>query len=300
MKCSKCGKEGQLKHGLCSECYREVVQNKYRKRKKHNNLSYILNNLDSNEKILNKAELSPIVYFYILFLFSISVILFPKTILEFFINKEKIYFLVLIFNILLFFFGIYLSFYFLSRDIYLTNKKIIGKWGLFRIKKLNIPLNNLTSVDTRLYFGLEISTKSKNYFFDFVKNSHNFKMTTIMQIQKLIDSADNEKDLLSFSHSLQDPEFDSNDPNMIICKCCKKRISKDSITCVHCGQPIPENERSADIFMKILCFILPPIGIIEFLLNIGPFPKFAKQCLIFALLLPFVLLVIYLSLLSIF
>ena len=113
-------------------------------------------------------------------------------------------------------------------------------------------------------------------FFDFVGNANSFKMTTIMQIKKLISSTNNEKDLMSFAHSIQAYNFESSNPNMIICKCCKEQISKDSITCVHCGQPVPENERKADIFMKILCFVLPPVGIIIFLLNIGPFPKFSK------------------------
>ena len=300
MKCSKCGKEAPLKRGLCSDCYKEVLQNKYRKRKKNfPKINYILKNLEKNEKILNKIDTSTIIYLYIVSLLAVSVILFPKTILEFFVNQQKIYFLVLMFNILLFFFAIYLSLYFMSRDIYLTDKRIIGKWGLFKIKKINIPLSSLTSIDSNPYSGLEIETRDKNYFFDFVGNDENFKITTIMQIKNLINSTDNEAELMSFSHSIQDDEFDNLSSNMITCKCCKKQISKDSITCVYCGQPIPENERTADIFIKILCLLLPPIGIILFLLNIGPFPKFAKQCLGFSLILPFILIIVYLSLLSI-
>ena len=239
--------------------------------------------------------------FYIISLFGISTILFPKTLVEFFINNNKIYFLVLIFNIILFFLAIYLTLYFTSRDIYLTDKKIIGKWGLFKIKKINIPLNDVISIDT--YTGLEIDSKDKSYFFDFIGNSEKFKFSTIEQIQKLINSATNEKVLMTFSHSLKEKlnnyKLEEQNPNMILCKCCKKAISKDSISCVHCGQPVLENERNADIFIKILCFILPPIGIILFLLNIGPFPKFAKQCLLSSSLMLFIILIIYLSLLSI-
>lgn len=304
MRCYKCGREGSLKRGLCANCYKEILHNKYRKRKnKSPKISYILNNMERNEKILNKAELSTLMYTYIVILFAISVILFPKTILEFFINKEKIYFLVLTFNILLFFFAIYLTLYFSSRDIYLTDKKIIGKWGIFKIKKINIPLSNLISIDTFQYTGLEIDTKAKTYYFDFIGNSESFKFTTIMQIKNLIDSADNEKVLMSFSHSLQEKldnyNFEEENPNMMHCKCCKKPISKDSITCVYCGQPVLENQRTADFFLKALCFVFPPVGIILFLLNIGPFPKFAKQCLLSSVSMLFVILVIYLSLLSI-
>lgn len=305
MKCYKCGKEGQLKRGLCADCYKEILRSKYKKRKKQPNakMSYILNNIERNEKILNKAEVSTLMYLYIVSLFAISVILFPKTIIEFFINKQKIYFLIFSFNVILFFFAVYLTFYFLSRDIYLTDRKIIGKWGLFKVKKINIPLNNLLSIDTFQYTGLEIDTKSKTYFFDFVGNSEKFKLSTIIQIKNIINSTESETVLKSFSHSLKEKidnyKFEITNPNMTYCKCCKKPISKDSITCVHCGHPIAENERTADLFIKALCFFVPPIGIILFLLNIGPYPKFAKQCFLSSISLLFIILIGYLSLLSI-
>ena len=242
-------------------------------------------------------------YLYIVALFAISVILFPKTIVEFFINNHKIYFSLLVLNIFLFFFAVYLSFYFLSRDIYLTDRKIIAKWGLFKVKKILIPLNNLLSIDTYQYTGLEIDTKGKNYFFDFVGNSEKFKLSTILQIKNIINSTDSETVLKSFSHSLTETienyKFEINNPNMTYCKCCKEAISKDSITCVHCGHPVAENERSADLFMKALCFFLPPVGLVLFLLNIGPYQKFAKQCLLSSVASLFILLVGYLSLLSI-
>lgn len=304
MKCYKCGKEASLKRGLCVDCYKEILYNKYKKRKKTRpKVSYILSNLERNEKILNKVESSKLIYIFIIALIAIAVILFPKTTIEFFINNNRTYFLVLILNILIFFLGIYLTLYFTSRDIYLTNKKIIGKMGIFKTKKMNIPLNQLQSIDTYPYKGLEIDTKSKSYFLDFVGNSEKFKFSTIEQIKRLIDSADSEKVLMSFSHSLQEKldsyKLEEANPNMIRCRYCKELISKDSLYCVHCGGPIPENERSADIFLKILCFLLPPIGLIIFLLNIGPFPKLAKQCLLSSVFALFIVLVIYLSLLSI-
>lgn len=301
MKCYKCGKEGTLRYGLCNNCYKEILHNKYRKRKRNSpRISYIIKHLDKNEKILTKAEPSRLIYFFIICLFGISFILFPKTILEFFINNNKIYFLLLVFNILLFFFAVYLTFYFSSRDIYLTDKKIIGKWGLFKIKKINLPLNNLISIDACPYTGLEIDNKDNGYFFDFVGNSENFKLATILQIKKLIDSTNDENVLMSFSHSIKDDtENKKINQNMIICECCKEPISKDSITCIHCGQPVLQNERSTDLFIKTLCFLLPPVGILLFLLNIGPFPKFAKECLLSSVFALFIVLVIYLSLLSI-
>lgn len=304
MRCYKCGKESSLKRGLCINCYKEILHNKYKKRKNNpSKINYILNNLDRKEKILEKAESSSLMYLYITILFGISLILFPRTIFEFFINNNKTYFLILIFNILLFFFAIYLAFYFTSRDIFLTDKKIIGKWGLFKIKTINIPLNNLISIDTYQFKGLEIDNKEKNYFFDFVGNNETFKLATIFQIKKLINSTNSENVLMSFSHSLNEQINNYNlnelNPNMIYCKCCNKLISKKSINCIHCGQPVIENQRTADLFTKILCLICPPIGIILFLLNIAPYPKFAKQCFICSIFSLFIILFVYLSIYSI-
>lgn len=303
MKCYKCGKEAPLKNGLCNDCYREILQNKYRKRKNRPKDNFVLNNIDRNEKILNKIDASKLSYFLIFAVFAISFILFPKTIYEFFVNGQKTYFLVLIFNILLFFIGIYFTIYLTARDLYLTNKRIIGKWGLFKIRKINVPLSSIQLIDTYSLGGLEIDTATKSYFFDFVGNGRKFKFSTIEQIKRLIDSADNEKALMKFSHSLQEKlanyQLEESNPNMMHCSCCKELISRDSIYCVHCGKPVPENERTADIFMTVLCFFLPPVGLILFLLNIGPFPKFAKQCLLSSVSSTFFVLVILLSLLSV-
>lgn len=303
MKCYKCGKEAPLKNGLCNECYRNIIQNKYRKRKERPKDNFILNNIEKNEKIIEKIETGKIANTFLLLIFATSVILFPRTIVEFFIHRKNAYFLLLLFNIILFFIGIYFVIYLESRDILLTNKRIIGKWGLFKIKKINIPLNKIQFIDTSSFDGLELDTDNKNYFFDFVGNGKSFKISTIEQIKKLIDSTDNEIDLNAFSHSIQqtlkDYQKEKKFSTLIVCDCCKKSISKDSAFCVHCGHPILENERSADLFITVLCFCLPPIGLILFLLNIGPFPKFAKQCLLSSVLSVSLLIITILSLISV-
>lgn len=304
MKCYKCGKEGPLKRGICVDCYKEILRNRYKKKKKSSSKSnFILNNIERNERIISKIDTSGIIYFIILALFSISIILFPKTIMEFTIFNKKFYFLLLLSNIFLFSLGIYLTLYYASRDIYLTNKKIIGKWGLFKIKTLIVPLNDIVSIETYDYTGLELDTKNKLLFFDFVKNNNSFKQLTIIQIQKIINSTDNEKILMSFSHSILEKidnyNTEQKNSKMLNCPCCNQLISKNSITCLKCGEPIIKNTRSADFFVKALCFSFPPIGIILFLLNIGPYPKFAKECLLSTVFSLFLLLLIYLSLLSI-
>ncbi|MBR2289149.1 MAG: zinc ribbon domain-containing protein [Clostridia bacterium] len=185
----------------------------------------------------------------------------------------------------------------------MTNKRIIGKWGLFKIKKINLPLSSIQLIDTYALGGLEIDSQAKSYFFDFVGNGRKFKFSTIEQIKRLIDSADDEKALMKFSHSLQekleDYKLEESNPNMMHCSCCKELISRDSIYCVHCGKPVPENERTTDLFMNVLCFLLPPVGLILFLLNIGPYPKFAKQCLLASVFSIFLILAGALSLLSV-
>jgi hypothetical protein len=305
MKCYKCGKEAELKRGICIECYKEQLNKKSKNKKKHskNSTNFIISNLTSSEKILDRLQTSKMVYAFVIALLAISTIFFPRTIMEFFFKGNTFYFLALILNILLFFLAIYSTIYFMSREIYLTNKRILGQWGLFKLKTINLPLNNMQSIDELDYKGLEIVTSKKTYKFDLVANNKNFKLATIEQIKKIIDSTDDEKVLISFSHSLNEKleayKLKEKNPNMTLCKCCKKMISKDSISCIHCGQPVLENERSADLLVKAICFILPPVGFILFLLNIGPYQKFAKQCLLSSIFSLFFALVIYLSLISI-
>jgi hypothetical protein len=200
------------------------------------------------------------------------------------------------FNILLFFYALYLLLYFNSREIYLTNKRILAKWGIFKVKTIKLPLNAINSIEAPNYISIEISTKKDTYFFDLVSNSEDYRLKTIEQIQNIITSATDEKTLEQFSHS---GIYDSLNSKFILCSCCGKTISKESLYCVYCGQPVPENERKADLFVKILSLICPPIGLFLFLINIAAYPKFAKQCLTSALITVILALAIYLSILSI-
>ena len=175
MKCYKCGKETELKRGLCIDCYKEVLNKKYskRKRKNKNDPNYVMNHLEKDEKLIAKMQTSNIIYICITILFAISVILFPKTLLEFFWKDNNFYFPILIANITICFIGVYSIIYFLSRDVYLTNKRIIGKWGLFNVKFLDAPLNKIESIDVFQIKALEIDVNGKFYIFDFVSNPEN-------------------------------------------------------------------------------------------------------------------------------
>ena len=181
MKCFKCGKEIPSKNGICQECYQEIIENKYRKRKVIPKNNFILNHLDKDEKIINRVKTNKASYYISFFIIMIAILLFRKTIFEFGIQHQKSYFLMLIFNVLLLFFGIYLIMDFMARDIYLTNKRIIGKWGLFHVQKINIPLESLQLIDTPFSSRLELNDSKRSYLFDFVGNAQKIKHLTIEQ-----------------------------------------------------------------------------------------------------------------------
>ena len=298
MKCNKCGKKEIYKNGLCKACYKKNIHSR-----KIKDPNYIIKHLDDNEKIITKIKTSDIMYAYIIFLFAISIILFPKTIVEFFWKHNNFYFPVLIVNIVIFFIGIYSALYFFSRNLYITSKRIIGKWGIFNVKILNAPLSKIESIDTFKIKALEICIYGNSYVFDFISNAESFKLDTINQIKHIINSANDEKVLLEFTHSLNEKlkEYKLNEehPNMTYCKCCGETISKESKFCVHCGQPLPENEIDADWILKTICFLIPPLGLLIYLLNIGEHPKLSNQCLMFSVFGFFIMVTIYLSVASI-
>lgn len=303
MKCAKCGKKEIYKNGLCKECYKKTSNKKNINPKKITDPNYIIKHLDKDEKVITKMKTSDIMYACIIFLFAISIILFPKTIVEFFWKNNSFYFPVLIANIAICFIGIYSALYFFSRNLYITSKRIIGRWGIFNVKTLNAPLSKIESIDTFKIKALEICIFGNSYIFDFISNAESFKIDTINQIKHIIDSTNDEKVLLEFTHSLNEKleEYKLNEehPNMTYCKCCGEAISKESKYCVHCGQPLPENERDADWILKALCFLIPPLGLLIYLLNIGEHPKLSNQCLIFSIFGFFIIITIYLSVASI-
>lgn len=298
MRCYKCGAEADLKNGLCSKCYKEITEKRNIRKKRTNSFS-IFSNLKNDEKIIYRTQNSTLIFAFIFSLLAIAVILFPRTILEFFFRNNKTFFLILIANIFLFFSGIYLSLYFFSREIILTNKNIIAKWGIFKIKIVTIPLNKIEYIDTFKIRALEIDIPNKIYVFDYIANAEKFKLSTITQIKNIIRTTTDENILMSFSHSLNETlekyELEERFPNMAYCPCCKQVISKNSEFCVHCGNPIYENERCADLFLKLICFLIPPFGIIIFLIHIGRYPKLSKQCILSSIFSIFILITLYLS-----
>lgn len=226
---------------------------------------YTIKNLSEDEKIISRLKTSNIVYLCILALIAISIILLPRTILEFFWKDNTSYLPILIINLAIFFLAIYVSMYFASRRIYLTDKRIFGKWGIFKIKFIDTPLNQIETIDVHEMKAIEIELSDGIIKFDYVANPEDFRLATVNQIRYLIDSIDNENTLNTFSKpSTPGKEKHSN---MIECKCCGGMISRESAFCVHCGQPYKKHHQFIKQCLLILTITL--VIILSFYLSIS-------------------------------
>ena len=150
-------------------------------------MSYLESNLSKEEKIISKGEVSflPIipsaVICFIILIFGISggfggfivaliidaVIILPK------------------------FFGIK------NTELGLTNKKVMGKYGIINTKVMDSPLNKVNSVTVEQGLGgkifgygkIVISTSSGGYNFNYIKSADSFRSAVMEQI----DIAEEEK-----------------------------------------------------------------------------------------------------------
>ena len=68
--------------------------------------------------------------------------------------------------------------------------------------------------------------------------------------------------------------------SLIKCEECGKEISDKALSCPNCGAKNKNNNETASKGLKIICFLIPIIGIIIFAINISTKPKYAKGCLI--------------------
>lgn len=81
---------------------------------------------------------------------------------------------------------------------------------------------------------------------------------------------------------------------LIKCKECGKEISENAVSCPNCGAKNKNNNEEASTGLKVICFLIPLIGIIIFAINITTRPKYAKQCLLASLLPTIIALIIVL------
>lgn len=71
---------------------------------------------------------------------------------------------------------------------------------------------------------------------------------------------------------------------LIKCPECGKEISENAVNCPNCGAKNRNNNETASTGIKVICFLIPLVGIIIFAINISTRPKYAKGCLIASLL----------------
>lgn len=91
-------------------------------------------------------------------------------------------------------------------------------------------------------------------------------------------------------------ETNSNKVSLIRCEVCGKRISENAVSCPNCGAKNRNNTEKASTGVKVICFLIPIVGIIIFAVNISTKPKYAKGCLIASLLPTLIALIIILML----
>ncbi|MFR3182327.1 MAG: PASTA domain-containing protein [Clostridia bacterium] len=78
---------------------------------------------------------------------------------------------------------------------------------------------------------------------------------------------------------------------LIKCKECGKEISSNATACPSCGYKNINESEKAPFGILAICFFIPIIGIILFIINISNKPKYAKQCIL-AGLLPVIIIVV--------
>ena len=131
---------------------------------------YVENNLGKNENIVKKAELNPL-FLVTTWLFGI---LFSWLLL---IPLIKAIIATIKFN---------------NIELAITNKRIIGKIGVFNTEALDAPLNKVQNVKvTQTFWGkvfnhgvVHISTAAGEYHFNAIKNADAFKRQIMAQIDQ--------------------------------------------------------------------------------------------------------------------
>ena len=66
--------------------------------------------------------------------------------------------------------------------------------------------------------------------------------------------------------------------SLIKCPECGKEISDTALSCPSCGYNMKVVNYKIPISAKIFSFLVPPVGLIIYLLNIGKNEKLAKKC----------------------
>lgn len=154
-------------------------------------MSYVEQNLMRGEKIILSAKVSKveIVRAFAVCIIMLSIFWVIAIWLAQYIEDDYLAIPVILFEIIF----VFKSMSTCSIELALTNKKIIGKYGVVRTEKMNVPLEYVTAVSVKQncfekIFGcgsIIIITSLGDYRFDCIKSADTFKNALMKQIDKV-------------------------------------------------------------------------------------------------------------------
>lgn len=151
-------------------------------------MSYIERNLEWDEKIILNAQVCLAEYIRIFAVcitaYAVNILLITCILGYFGTDAGAGYFIP---PVILMYIGL---FNISNIKLALTDKKIIGKYGVVKIKKINMPIEYVTEVSVEQnwfekkfgYGTIIISTLSGNYNFDYIKSAYSFRNAVMEQI----------------------------------------------------------------------------------------------------------------------
>lgn len=163
-------------------------------------MSYSNKNLNKEEKILKRAFTNKIV---IIIPVALAIIFFVLSTTydhsRYDILKYRIWFLECIITFIFVLMALEILIKILTTELCFTNQRVIGKYGLFATKTLDMPIAKVNDISiTKNIFGhmfnygtIVIQSSSSKYIFQFVKNPDSFKN----ELSNLIAQGQNSREI---------------------------------------------------------------------------------------------------------
>lgn len=172
IKCPECQNEVSDKASSCPKCGYPIAKETI------NIKTPLTSHIDQNDKertiYIAEKESKGIVIMSVIFLILFIILLM--------INKWVALFSLIY---LAFFEIIFLVSYAGQKELYFTNKKVVGRRGLIAEKLLDSPLdkiNNISVIKTPLGKSIEITTSSDKHTFGFISNANEFREKLLKEI----------------------------------------------------------------------------------------------------------------------
>ncbi len=161
---------------------------------------YVDENLRSDEIVVQRAEINKVVFYImcaIAVVFMIIGIVSMVSLLEDMPSLAVIILLVFLALAALLVFESYVKTF--KTELAITDKRVIGKLGLFRTRTLDAPLNkiNTASVSQGIigkilnYSTVRVDTSSLDFSFEYIKDAEQFKQVVMLEIENFNNSAKN-------------------------------------------------------------------------------------------------------------